>query len=56
MIEQQLSVGELNEIARRLTSHPEQLVRARNWGLVCGFGYGFAAAVLTVIILLCVTA
>lgn len=30
--------------------------RARNWGLVCGFGYGFAAATFAFIILLFATA
>lgn len=30
--------------------------RARNWGLVCGFGYGFAAATFAFMILLFVTA
>jgi hypothetical protein len=33
----------------------DSVVRARNWGLICGFGYGYAAAVLTLIILLFVT-
>lgn len=30
--------------------------RARNWGLVCGFGYGFAAATFAFMILLFATA
>ncbi len=30
--------------------------RSRNWGLICGFGYGFAAATFAFIILLFVTA
>jgi hypothetical protein len=32
------------------------LARARNWGLVCGFGYGFAAATFALMILLFATA
>lgn len=32
------------------------IYRARNWGLVCGFGYGFAAATFAFLILLFVTA
>jgi hypothetical protein len=31
-------------------------LRARNWGLVCGFGYGFAAATFAFMILLFATA
>lgn len=30
--------------------------RTRNWGIVCGFGYGFAAGILAFIILLSITA
>lgn len=36
--------------------HTKQIARARNWGLVCGFGYGFAAATFAFMILLFVTA
>jgi hypothetical protein len=35
---------------------PDVVTRARNWGLVCGFGYGFASATFAFIILLFVTA
>lgn len=31
---------------------PDQTMRARNWGIVCGFGYGYAAALLTFMILI----
>jgi hypothetical protein len=30
--------------------------RSRNWGLVCGFGYGFASATFAFLILLFMTA
>lgn len=59
MMELDLSLDELNEIAARLMNHnncPNNIVRARNWGLVCGFGYGFAAATFAFLILLFVTA
>lgn len=59
MMNLDLSVDELNKIARLLKSHencPDSIVRARNWGLVCGFGYGFAAATFAFLILLFMTA
>jgi hypothetical protein len=33
----------------------ETTARARNWGLICGFGYGFSAATFAFMILLFAT-
>ena len=45
-------IEELEKIDRMI---PVALARARNWGIVCGFGYGCAFTLAGLILLLALT-
>lgn len=47
-----LEGGPENWPAQMAEQMEQSRIRARNWGLVCGFGYGFAAATFAFMILL----